>query len=130
MCLSVYLSICLSIYLLYAYSFLACMGRCLSPALLGIPWNVHPNLKKVHQCGSQVLLLLWSGIDVSPRYHMTEYFSGHAQVSAAFRENGMSVASYDVEYCGKPMNFLECGGFAILSGSLNVPHVQQVRKRF
>lgn len=52
---------------------------------------------------------------MSSQYHMVEYFSGHAQVSAAFREKGMAVASYDVEYCGKPMNFLECGGYAMLS---------------
>ena len=51
---------------------------------------------------------------MDPHYNMVEYFSGRAQVSEAFRELGMSVASYDIEYCGKPMDYLDAGGYAFL----------------
>ena len=61
------------------------------------------------------MLLAWSGISMEPEHNVVEYFSGHGQVSAAFREQGQSVASYDITYCGKPMDFLEPGGFSILS---------------
>lgn len=59
-------------------------------------------------------MLLWSGYGLEPKFNMVEYFSGHAQVSAAFRECGMSVASYDIEYCSRSMDFLSEGGFASL----------------
>ena len=58
---------------------------------------------------SEVLLLTWCGYGLEPKYNMVEFFSGHAQVSQAFRD-GLSVASYDIEYDKKSMDFLAEGG--------------------
>lgn len=58
------------------------------------------------------LLLTWS-YDTSPCFNMVEYFSGKAQVSAAFREAGYSVGSYDYLYNEKGMDFLSPGGFGL-----------------
>ena len=52
---------------------------------------------------------------MEPHHHMAEVFSGKAEVSAAFRELGKSCVSYDIEYCGKAMDYLEPGGYALLA---------------
>ena len=75
---------------------------------------------------SKVLLLLWSGLETTPRYDLVEYFSGCGKVSQAFRESGRSVASYDIEYSQKSMNFLESGGYSLLiylKNPVNLEHV-------
>lgn len=64
---------------------------------------------------TEVLLLMWSGVRMEPHHHMAEFFSGKAEVSAAFRELGKSCVSYDIEYCGKAMDYLEPGGYALLA---------------
>lgn len=65
-------------------------------------------------CRPEVLLLLWSGLDLSKQYRVVEYFSGRACVSAALREMGMAVGSYDLDY-GQSMDFLSLGGFVSLA---------------
>lgn len=64
---------------------------------------------------AKVLLLFWMGLDLEPSYHVAEFFAGKGEASQAFREAGMLAASYDWEYAGKAMNFLEPGGYAPLS---------------
>jgi hypothetical protein len=61
---------------------------------------------------------------------MVEYFSGKAQVSAAFREAGYSVGSYDYLYNEKGMDFLSPGGFGFQSQSFIVGYnkLQRVSK--
>ena len=81
-------------------------------------------------CGSfvlaKVLLLLWAeDVDCSPRYGLVEYFAGKAQVSAAFRDRGHRVASYDYEY-GDEMDFLSPAGFASLARCLRSCLVTEV----
>ena len=62
---------------------------------------------------------MWSGVRMEPHHHMAEFFSGKAEVSAAFRELGKSCVSYDIEYCGKAMDYLEPGGYAVTCHTLN-----------
>ena len=66
----------------------------------------------------KVLLLTWSTISLDPQYDCVEYFAGKAEASAALREDGFCVASYDVEYCGKSMDFLQPGGYTFPSCNL------------
>ena len=61
----------------------------------------------------EVLLVLWSKHDL-PAFHLVELFSGQGNVSAAFKECGFTVGSYDMITGGKAMNILSDAGFAPL----------------
>ena len=70
----------------------------------------------MHGFCAQVLLLVW-GYDTTPTHTVCEYFAGAAQVSAAFRDAGHPVASYDFLYHEpheRHMDFLSPGGFSSL----------------
>ena len=68
---------------------------------------------RVTQCFlAEVLLLTWS-YDTTPVYNVVEFFSGKAEVSAAFREAGYAVGSYDYLYNQRGMDFLSPGGFGL-----------------
>ena len=55
--------------------------------------------------------MLWSQPELG-EWHLVELFSGQGQVSAAFRECGFRVASYDMLQHEKSMDFLSNGGYA------------------
>ena len=72
--------------------------------------------ENMHGFCAQVLLLVW-GYDTTPTHPVCEYFAGAAQISAAFRDAGHPVASYDFLYHEpheRHMDFLSPGGFSSL----------------
>lgn len=75
-------------------------------AILPCPYDTGPS--------SKVLLLLWSKPDLVG-WHFVELFSGQGNVSAAFKECGFKVASYDMIHGGKCMDFLSDAGFASMT---------------
>lgn len=59
-------------------------------------------------------MLIWADqVDTDMRWQLVEYFSGKAQLSAAWKERHKEVASFDYEY-SEAMNFLSPPGFSLL----------------
>ncbi len=60
----------------------------------------------------EVLHLLWA-YPVTIHWNLIELFSGEGQVSAAFKDAGMNVCSYDLKIGGATMDFTSIAGFLL-----------------
>lgn len=83
-----------------------------SQKFLGFEHPTVCHLKKIETSCFEVLHLLWA-YPVTIHWNIVELFSGEGQVSAAFKDAGMNVCSYDLKIGGATMDFTSVAGFLL-----------------